>query len=242
MSWRIYQGIAEPPRVAPEVLTLDKWFRPFSEPVRIPARLGTGSQQFLVLVKAAPFGETNTEDRWHQPWSEPRRDHVVKRHLIAEAASGGVISPSALTQPEAVTEDRWHQPWSEPVRFRRLPTSEQQTLAYVRVADEVITPDKWFAPLAEPVRFRRFPTSEQRDLAYVRLLIETITQDKWYRALSEPVRFRELARALHPFFAYYPPPIPSPFVPVETNNRAYVTIYEQEYVPSAQVTIYEGKP
>lgn len=162
------------------------------------------------------------------------------RRIIYPVYQAPVLT--AAQTPETVTESRWHQPWSEPVRFKRaLPVSEHPFLAYVRVAPEIITQDKWYRPWSEPVRVpARLGTPNQ--IQQIFTPPEFVGPDKWWRQLSEPVRFRTLPPAYHPFFAYYPPPIPSPIIPVETNNRAYVTIYEQEYVPSAQVTIYEGKP
>lgn len=63
----------------PETVSADKWFVPFSEPIRFvtgarsrPA-MHTGAQQFLIYVEAQPFPETVSADRWFVPFSEPVR-------------------------------------------------------------------------------------------------------------------------------------------------------------------------
>lgn len=138
------------------------------------------------------FGTTPVPEQWLTPWRDPvRRAGIV----VALIASGAVISPWALTQPEAVTADRWVQPFSLPPIRKTLPTYQQQSLAFVAPsgAPEVITADKWFNPLSDPLRARlSLPVYDQQFLAFVKAapFPETTTADRWLQPFGEPKRIR----------------------------------------------------
>ena len=75
------QQFASYVQIAPfsERVLADKWFTPFSEPVRTRRGVGrrksmhTGAQQFAAYVQIAPFNERVLADKWFTPFSEPTR-------------------------------------------------------------------------------------------------------------------------------------------------------------------------
>ena len=185
------------PQVLPNVDPgkLPTWFAPFTDPVRVPARLTTGGQRADFLVEAAPFLETVTESRWHYPWSEPVR---VPLRLGAGINQFQPDNPFGETQPETVTESRWHYPWSEPVRFRPPPliTADQKAdwLVEAKPFTETVSFDRWNYPWSEPVRRRPEPLLVADQLAFALgrapPYSETSYESKWHFAWSEPVRIK----------------------------------------------------
>jgi hypothetical protein len=92
-----------------EVVFVDKWFRPFSEPTRTRGGVGmrkpmhTGAQQFASFVQASPFNEVIFADKWFRPFSEPtrfRRRPLTANHPFARGIefplTGAVRSMSIL--------------------------------------------------------------------------------------------------------------------------------------------------
>lgn len=55
-----------------EVVTVDKYFQWFAEPVRFRRGTPVYLQPYAYFVKAAPFGENITPDKWFSPLSVPR--------------------------------------------------------------------------------------------------------------------------------------------------------------------------
>lgn len=110
----------------PELVSADRWFVPFSEPVRFRRFLPTSEQPFTLIVEEPPFFESVTADRWSPSLSEPVRFRRALPASEQQFAAFVQFSPFA----ERVTADRWFAPFSEPVRFRpRLLTANQQFLA-----------------------------------------------------------------------------------------------------------------
>src|ERR1044071_3494893 len=89
-----------------ERITVDKWFSPFSEPVRQKIGLATREQRADWLVQAT-FGEPVFESKWHQPWSEPVR---FRRLTTAQLAPEYV----STFKVEIITVDKWFIGLSEP--------------------------------------------------------------------------------------------------------------------------------
>lgn len=62
----------------PETITVDKWWRPASEPVRVRARLATASQAALFVdLETLALQEHPSIDKWGQPLNQPPRGHVM---------------------------------------------------------------------------------------------------------------------------------------------------------------------
>jgi hypothetical protein len=132
-----------------ERVTADRWFVPFSEPVRFPRQLPSCAIVLsLVLAQLKRF----SADRWAQALSE-RCDRAV--HTCAHQFASFVQCAPFAREP----------PMSEPVRFKpRLPTHAQQFASFVQFAPfyETVSADRWFVPFSEPVRFRpRLITANQ---------------------------------------------------------------------------------
>ena len=149
MTFRfLYQGIADPLTVpaAGETVTLDKWYRPASEPVRKVVAIAAIVGATTFAPPFVPDSAAVTLDRWYQPASEPVRTSVP---LLLEG--GMTVAPPFVPDSAAVTMDRWYQPASEPVRT--VPAAQQQATTFVPVV-EVPAPsmDSWYQPASEPVQ------------------------------------------------------------------------------------------
>lgn len=197
---------------AVETVTLDKWHRSFSDPVR-KLGLPTAEQQSFAFVKADPFAESVSVDRWLQPLDQPT---LAKRKTQPDAVS--FVAPQVITG--------WQQPFDRPTLRRGLPTAQQQTFAFVQAAPfaETVSVDRWLRALSEP-RWSRRPVAyqlpatfwpyplpnvdapvgvysiypdrtrrnsllvaQQQYLAFVKAapFAESVSVDRWLRALSEP--------------------------------------------------------
>lgn len=195
-----------------ESVSLDRWLRPLSEPVRVRPALLTGDQQAFAFVKAAPFPETTDPGKWYSPLSEP--SVKARAGLRAGQQQSFIFSPA-----EEVTVAKWLQPFTEPVRFRQgLPTREQQTFAFVKAAPfaESVTVDRWLQPISEPRRFKpALATGEQQAFAFVKSepFPETTDPGKWYRPFAEPLRSKRPV-VFQQAFTMWPEPIVNPTAPV----------------------------
>jgi hypothetical protein len=100
-----------------ETVSADRWFVPFSEPVRFSRRLATALQQF------AAFTQFQIRlDTWFVPFNEPTR--FRPRLATAEQQFASFVQFAPFN--EVVWADRWFVPFSEPVRLRpRLVTAAQ---------------------------------------------------------------------------------------------------------------------
>jgi hypothetical protein len=189
-----------------EVVTLDKWHQPLSQPLR---KASAAPQGGLVFVGSDTARDTN----WRQALSEPVRSRVRQ-----------VGQSTFLVGSQVPSSTNWQQPLSEPVRQRAVPSSQVYGPVYVEVVGETVTLDKWHQPLSIPVRqkertqpdsvtyvypvpvsgtddvrFSGFETSVpyERTLLYQSLFQpvdfggaapEVVTVDKWLNPLSEPTR------------------------------------------------------
>lgn len=192
MTRILYPQRFEPIRVAAaaETVTLDKWNRGLSEPVRrvglaIALIVASGA---IISPWALTQAEAVTADRWVQPPSQPTLR--VKDTGWRQTSFFAPASPFT----ETVSADRWAQPPSQPTLAKRRTQPDSVYYSYyVAPAAETVTLDKWFSPLREPVRFRlSLPAYEQQALAFVKAdpFPESVTYDRWASPLSEPVRFR----------------------------------------------------
>lgn len=159
---------------------------------------GTASQTVtcVIAVKAPTTAFVYVPPSLPEP---PRNNLRARKAAVALIASGAVISPWALTQPETVTESRWHQSWSEPVRFKQAPRARTSLMASggvvpLGVAVEVVTPDKWFSRLSEPKRFKQGLRADLQQTTTLNPFgmtqAESVSEDKWHQAWSEPVRIK----------------------------------------------------
>ena len=173
----------EPPA---ETVTLDKYQRPLSEPVRVPPRLGEGLQQALAFVAPAP--DAASGGRWLQPLAEPVR--VKPRLVEGLQQSLALVQPVPL--PDAQPPSLWQRPLAEPVRVpQRLAEAQQQALLVDPAAFTTPGRERWFVPLAEPVRTHTLGVALQQSLAWYPSTpapSEVVTVDKWLRPFAEPVR------------------------------------------------------
>lgn len=157
---------------------------------------GTASQTMtgVIAIKAPSAAFTYVPSPFAEP---PRNNTIAKKAAIALIASGAVIGPFALTQPETVTESRWHQGWSEPVRYKQAPKARISLMAsggVVPLGVEAITPDKWFNPYSEPGRFKQGLRASLQQATTLNPFgmtqAESVSEDKWHQAWSEPVRIK----------------------------------------------------
>lgn len=121
----------------PEVSSVDKWFRPLSEPKRFKPALETSNHPALFWVQAT-FGEEIYYSKFNYPWSEPVRLKRDPQEVSALIASGCYYAVEPLA--EAV-QLKWFSPLSEPVRIKPgLKACLQQVEAYVNLSFYTQTP------------------------------------------------------------------------------------------------------
>lgn len=129
-----------------ETVTVDKWYAPWSTPVRQKPGLASGLQDQFE-ISSSPVVPFN----WYQELATPPKVKVslgvVNQQFIA------FVQAAPFT--EATFESKWHYAWSEPVRLKPgLGAAHQQQPAWSTFtpAGETVTVDKWYAAWREPVR------------------------------------------------------------------------------------------
>lgn len=137
--------------IVPEVVTVDKWFAAFSEPLHPLPGLGVASQQTLTIdTDALTNPESVTIDRWLVPLAEP---------LFAKAPLvdlGGIVAEFGFqVAPEIITADKWLRPF---VEVPKAPAALSTALRSTTTVDpEILTQpeqtfaDSWFEWLSEPL-------------------------------------------------------------------------------------------
>lgn len=198
----IYPAFQGPVAVTAETVTLDKWHQRWSEPVRVSARLSTGSQQsFSSPVRVVvPFGWNE-----HQSWSEP----VYKKRSATLYASDGIIDPFPIPNPPVeATEASWHYGWSEPVRQKRDPRASSSLAASGGVPNPYPIPTVSGTGTAPDLPnvveiFTKHQIIYPAHHEPVVFAVETITEDKWHQPWSQPVRTKPslITGAQQAFFA-----------------------------------------
>ena len=184
-----YQALAEP--VAPvEVIRVDKWHKPFNEPVRAKPGLTAAAQSTTVLQLNPNTQITQGfESRWHSPWSEP----VRVRQLSVAAQPTGVAAPFVA---EVVTVDKWYPPWRDPVRAKPgLQTGLQQAFTAPAFVPQAPGPATDLTVPIYPVAVTTTQQTQYQSYASPLRPLETVTLDKWVSPWSEPARTRQLAAA-----------------------------------------------
>lgn len=180
------------PATGGDVVTLDKWYSPLTEPVRVKPRIDAShdrSDWFDYFVSAIDIPETITLDKWHSPLSQP-----YPSVRWATEFPQPVTDAESLTQPEETLLVKWHQPLSEPVRVKKpLPIAAYpyfETDAEALTQPEETLVSKWWQPLQEPYPAVRWAT-EYPAVSFVWPAPaeggDTVTLDKWYSPLQEPL-------------------------------------------------------
>jgi hypothetical protein len=164
-----------------ETVTVDKYQRALSEPVRIAARpLGTG----LTVIDPSAL---NRPIRAFLPVSEPIRRIPQPLHQPLS-----VIDPIALKLPEPAQIDKWGQPVGTPPRGRTPLVPVGLTVVHPLPLPTVTVPplDSWEPHLVVPVPPRKplLAVGVQIIDPTALTLPEPVKPDKWYVPLSEPVR------------------------------------------------------
>ena len=177
-----YQIKTDPIAVpAAPVVTDNKWYQAWSEPVRRKPFINQQDNNPPLFEATNPVNTVyvplggNVSVKFKRLWQ-----YQIK------------TDPIAVTPAEVITEDKWHQAWSEPVRVKPKVVF-QQPLSWCpqTIAPETITEDKWHQAWSLPVRVKPKVVFQQ-SLAWCPQTIvpEVVTQDKWYQAWSLPVRTR----------------------------------------------------
>ncbi len=184
------------PTVLGEIITTDKWFASFAEPIRAKSGLRVAYQRDYF---AEPFSltqkESVSEDRWHQPWSEPARK---KEDKVGLRVRYPFIYGSVYMS--------WFGSLSEPVRVKQgLSVTKQQTLAfYPFPLPPPVTIDNisWFNNLSDPTRRIRSTPTDQEFLP----LFPPTPSFGWFDGLTDPTR---KVRVTASFDSQAPIPLPT---------------------------------
>jgi hypothetical protein len=144
---------------------------------------------------------------WFKPLSDPERIDLTKKgHASAQVASGVIVDPFILTQPELVSIDRWQQPLDQPFPIPRRLDEASQQFSIAPPWAELVTAQAmpgWFVPFSEPSEYlapRRLETGAQQAFVYTHEW--AIPIDRWLQPLSEPRRYafeKHLPIALYPY-------------------------------------------
>ncbi len=191
--------------VPPEIITMDKWFRELSEPVRVKTPLNTALQYWEIDRLQLTLPERTQLDKWYSPLSEPVRS---KKPLPLGAIPSWEFDPFPLPFIPGLDLFRWYRPPSEPVRERdkvhaaRVPAWWIDRLQLT--LPERTQLDKWYSPLSEPVRTQK-PLPIGVAPFYWMDQIAKLEPDRlrWFAPLSEPVRVgKPLPIGAYPFLAF----------------------------------------
>ena len=157
------------PVTVPEVVTMDKWFRPLSEPVMVAKRVAWS--QFVVDPKALTQPEVTTLDRYWKQWADPvRRIRPTPQQALA-------FSPTVI-----VPDLSWLVPFSVPVR-RLVPAPASQMVADTNQRIQL----GWLVPLSVPtLRKKSAPLATGFTQTFIPIAPEVVTMDKWYAPFSMP--------------------------------------------------------
>ncbi len=191
-----YQAQAFVPLI--ETSTLDKWFAPWRDPVRVKPGLPAGEQS-VFTGPIAPI-ETIQVDKWYASWRDPVR---LPRRLQVSA------NPSffpASTNP--AVSFSWFNSLAEPPKPKvGLAAASQQFTAFVQAAPfaEAVLESKWHQPWSEPVRVKPgLRTGAQQVFTTSPVVVfETVTLDKWYFAWTNPPKAKtSVSTANQQFIAF----------------------------------------
>jgi hypothetical protein len=195
------QALGEPATSVFETITVDKWYRPFNEPVRTALRTAW-YQPFTIDTAAIPV--SSNESLWHQPWSEPS----VKYRLRATWYQPYTADTLAIPISRLET---WYSPLSEPSVKYRLRTPEYRAFT----SDTAVIPSSrfeadWHYAWSEPVRL---PVGLKSYLQQAPILavppFPTFQRTiPWLKPFDEPVRSKPgLAAQYQSFFTISPQPL-----------------------------------
>ena len=179
----LYQSYIESPftgEAAPETITVDKWFAPFSEPVRIKKGLRSAQQQLFT------FPSSHVESlSWYNPLSDPqRRKEALRRHsaLYDPASILVKTEPDPLIFAEAVQ--------SIGPTFRKTVLYQSYAANPLFTITPNVTVDMWFANLSEPVRKKpALRTSHQQ---FLTLDTDPDVSFSWIYPFSERARRKSM--------------------------------------------------
>lgn len=180
-----YQSRAEPVLVpSAETITLDKWYRPASEPVRAAVGIATAVLATIGMVEPAGAFDEIIGYQWQQPTSQPVL--VAPRPVDEGGSFFGSLDP-------IIPSFGWYEPASEPVRTARFLVGglSVQNIDPISTS-ETITLDKWYQPASEPVRV----VPRALDVGWFAWHTDTPDPPElsWFQPASEPVRL--IPRAL----------------------------------------------
>lgn len=227
-----YQSHTEPSFVPTVIVSVDSFYRRWSDPVKVKRGLSTGDQQALAYLPFVP--EISTIDKWFADWRVPVRQPVgLKTHLqqafFAPAIPAPAVTDTASSQilfsqefqyqtlayvpfiSETVTVDKWIYPWTDPVRQRAELKVQLQQAAIGPVLDDETQliqnfESRWHYPWSEPVRFRQLSTAQQQAQVQGPPVVP-LDIDQWTYPWSSPIRAKlQLPATEQQFYAY--PPIP----------------------------------
>lgn len=132
------------PRGTPETVTVDKYWRPFSERLYSKPGLRADLQQTLAYSESAQFPEVVYIDKYLYPFGLPVR---YPKLLIAGA------QPSVFPDTKPVISIGWWQPFGEPKRFPKALLAGDQPYYSAEPEPEDLDVMAWYKPFSEPKRF-----------------------------------------------------------------------------------------
>jgi hypothetical protein len=134
---------ASPITAEVEIITLDKWFEPFADPVRVRPALRAAAQQFQLQTLTPPIVSFSYYTWLTEPVRFKKGLEIRYRQFF-----------TADTKP--IVSFGYYGWLTEPVRFKKgLRADEQQAFVGPPAYPNLPTTIPWFAPLTEPVRHKK---------------------------------------------------------------------------------------
>jgi len=169
-----------------ESITIDKWFRPASQPTFKKSDLRWTYPTFFpdAQLHEVPGIEIVTLDKWYvAPEPVPIKAWRFQERFYQ-------IDPLQLTRSESITIDKWFSPASGPIRIPPFPLRTGILTADLKpIVTDNVTLDKWFIPSSIP----RFDVTTNEFLSPCFIMDprhltdgESITLEKWFRQTSNP--------------------------------------------------------
>jgi hypothetical protein len=176
-----------------EIVTVDKWFRLFTDPVRTKPALATGLQQTLALAPTPPIVSFS----WYNWLSDPAK---AKTSILAAAQQPLAFAPFPITPPLG-----WFVAFSDPAKpkISILAASQQFYTAPINPTVSF----SWYGWLSDPAKPKTSvgPPSQQ----FFVFSPSPIVSFGWYGALSDPTRRIGIQPSQQQVSAFWPFPLPT---------------------------------
>jgi hypothetical protein len=197
----LYQNVIDPTVLlkSGEVVTIDKWWQPASQPTYLPKRSAV-LDQAVIDSKLLTQKEAVHVDAWMEQPEYPAANLSLKLKVYAAQAASGMaaIDAKQLTLQEAVRIDKFNPdyPSRVPGAFNSAVQQASGGIYMPQPPIETITLDKWWEPASQPT----YLPIRSADLTQTVIPPpEKILVDKWWQPTSQPTYLPKRSAELQQF-------------------------------------------